>query len=67
MAASNKNDITANRISVGTENGRLQCAEAVPYCEDLPECIGILPELIDGAVAQGAASKVKISIFLDEA
>lgn len=43
---------------------RASAHEAVPYGDDLPECLNILPELIDGAIAQGNASCVTIHIDL---
>jgi len=43
---------------------RASAHEAVPYTNDFPECFLVLPELIDGAIAQGNASKVTIHIDL---
>jgi len=40
--------------------------EAVPYTEDFPECLHVLPELIDGAIGQGKATCVIINITLEE-
>ena len=45
---------------------RASAHEAVQYSEDLPECFLVLPEPIDGALAQGAATKITISINLGE-
>jgi 5-methylcytosine-specific restriction endonuclease McrA len=45
---------------------RASSHEAVQYSEDLPECFLVLPEPIDGAVAQGCATKITISINLGE-
>jgi len=38
---------------------------SVPYTEDFPECLLVLPELIDGGVAQGHASKIRIRMSLN--
>jgi hypothetical protein len=43
---------------------RASAHEAVPYDEDLPECLIILPELIDGAIAQGNAKSIVVYIEL---
>ncbi len=43
---------------------RASAHEAVPYSEDLPECFLVLPEPIDGAVAQGGATQITITINL---
>ena len=40
--------------------------EAVPYTEDFPECLLVLPELTDGAIGQGKATRVIIHITLEE-
>jgi hypothetical protein len=45
---------------------RASAHEAVPYTEDFPECLLVLPELVDGAVAQGAATQITIRIELAE-
>jgi hypothetical protein len=45
---------------------RASAHEAVPYTQDFPECFLVLPELIDGAIAQGNASKINIEIELNE-
>jgi hypothetical protein len=45
---------------------RASAHEAVQYSEDLPECFLVLPEPIDGALAQGGATKLTISINLGE-
>jgi hypothetical protein len=45
---------------------RSSAYEAVPYTKDYPECFLVLPELLDGAVAQGNATKVTIEIELHE-
>jgi len=45
---------------------RASAHEAVPYTEDLPECFLVLPELIDGSIAQGNASKVTIDIQIKD-
>ena len=46
---------------------RASAHEAVPYTNDYPECFLVLPELIDGAIGQGCASKILIEIkFIDE-
>ena len=45
---------------------RASAHEAVPYTNDYPECFLVLPELIDGAIAQGNATKVTISIELQD-
>jgi len=43
---------------------RASAHEAVQYSEDLPECFLVLPEPIDGALAQGGATKISIVIDL---
>lgn len=45
---------------------RASAHEAVPYTDDFPECFLVLPELIDGAIAQGEATIVKIIINLNK-
>ena len=45
---------------------RASAHEAVPYTEDLAECFLVLPELIDGSIAQGNASKVTIDIQIKD-
>lgn len=45
---------------------RASAHEAVPYTEDLPECLSVFPELLDGAIGQGKAPQVTISIELNE-
>ena len=41
---------------------RASAHEAVKYVEDFPECFLVLPELIDGAIGQGSATKIIIEI-----
>ena len=43
---------------------RASAHEAVKYVEDFPECFLVLPELVDGAIAQGASTQIKIQINL---
>ena len=46
---------------------RASAHEAVPYTDDFPECFLVLPELIDGAIGQGSATKIIIEIkFIDD-
>ncbi len=46
---------------------RASAHEAVPYTNDFPECFLVLPELIDGAIGQGSATKIIIEIkFIDD-
>ena len=45
---------------------RSSANEAVPYSEDIPECLSVFPELIDGATGQGNATKVNITIVLND-
>jgi hypothetical protein len=45
---------------------RASAFEAVKYSDDFPECFLVLPELIDGAIAQGLSTKIIISIELKE-
>jgi hypothetical protein len=50
-----------------TAQWRASAHEAVPYTEDFPEALLVLPELIDGAIGQGSASKITIEIkFIDD-
>ena len=44
---------------------RASAYEAVPYTEDYCEALLTLPEILDGAVGQGGASRIEISITLD--
>ena len=44
---------------------RASAHEAVPYSNDFPECFLVLPELIDGAIGQGKATKIIIQIKLN--
>ena len=44
---------------------RASAYEKVPYTDDYPEALLILPEILDGAVGQGRATCIKISIALD--
>jgi hypothetical protein len=45
---------------------RASAHEQVAYSNDFPECFLVLPELIDGAVAQGGATVIQIEIQLSE-
>jgi len=45
---------------------RSSACEAVPYTEDFPQCLHVLPELIDGAIGQGNATQVIITLILHE-
>ena len=45
---------------------RASAHEAVPYTEDYPECLHVLPEWIDGSIAQGRASCVTISVLFQD-
>jgi hypothetical protein len=45
---------------------RSSAYEAVPYMDDFPECLLTLPELIDGAIAQGGATKIIVRIDLNK-
>jgi hypothetical protein len=56
----------SNRIDEWSSLWRSSAYEAVPYTDDFPECLLTLPELIDGAVAQGAATQVKIRVELNK-
>lgn len=42
---------------------RASAQEAVPYTEDFPEALLVLPELLDGAIGQGNAKQVTISLI----
>jgi len=44
---------------------RSSAFEAVPYTDDFPEALMVLPELIDGSIGQGQASKIYIEITLN--
>jgi 5-methylcytosine-specific restriction endonuclease McrA len=44
---------------------RASAHEAVPYTNDYPECFLVLPELLDGAIGQGCATKVTVEIKLN--
>jgi len=56
----------ALRIDDWNSLWRASAYEAVPYTEDFPECLLVLPELTDGAVAQGAATQINIRFDLNE-
>ena len=43
---------------------RASAHEAVPYTDDMPECLSVLPELFDGAIGQGKATQVITCIEL---
>ena len=45
---------------------RASAHEAVPYTNDYPECFLVLPELLDGAIGQGSATKVIIEVKLNK-
>lgn len=45
---------------------RASAHEAVPYTQDYPECLLVLPELLDGSIAQGNASRVNIRIDFND-
>ena len=45
---------------------RASAFEEVPYKNDYPECLLVLPELIDGAIGQGRASKIHINIQIKD-
>ncbi len=45
---------------------RASAHEAVPYSNDFPECLLVLPELIDGAIGQGKATRIIIEIKLND-
>ena len=44
---------------------RSSAFEAVPYTDDFPEALMVLPELIDGSIGQGQASKIYIQMNLN--
>jgi len=44
---------------------RSSAFEAVPYTDDFPEALLVLPELVDGSIGQGQASKIAIQIALN--
>ena len=44
---------------------RSSAFEAVPYTDDFPEALLVLPELIDGSIGQGQASKIYLQITLN--
>ena len=44
---------------------RASAYEAVPYTQDFPEALLILPEIIDGAIGQGKATVIEICIELE--
>ena len=56
-------------ISMTTEEyhalWRSSAHEAVPYTDDFPEALLVLPELCDGSIGQGNASRITIQISLD--
>lgn len=57
----------AQSIKEFSEQRRASAHEAVPYTDDSPECFLVLPELIDGAIGQGSATKINIEIkFIDD-
>jgi len=43
---------------------RASAFEAVPYTDDFPEALLVLPELYDGAIDQGKATLVETIIYL---
>jgi hypothetical protein len=43
---------------------RSSAFEAVPYTDDFPEALLVLPELIDGSIGQGQASKINLEVTL---
>lgn len=45
---------------------RASGSEATKYSDDFPECFLVLPELIDGSIAQGFSTKITISIELNK-
>ena len=45
---------------------RSSAHEAVPYTDDFPAALLVLPELIDGAIGQGNATKVNITLNLNK-
>ena len=44
---------------------RSSAYDAVPYTDDFPEAVLVLPELTDGAIGQGNATRVEIRVALD--
>ncbi len=57
----------AQKIDDYEAQWRASAHEAVPYTNDFPECFLVLPELIDGAIGQGSATKIIIEIkFIDD-
>jgi hypothetical protein len=46
---------------------RSSAFEAVPYIDDFPEALLVLPELIDGSIGQGQASRIILQIILNGA
>ena len=54
----------SNSIDDFDAQWRASAHEAVPYTSDFPESFLVLPELIDGAIGQGNATKVTIEIKL---
>jgi 5-methylcytosine-specific restriction endonuclease McrA len=56
----------ASAIEEFNAQWRASAHEAVPYTNDFPECFLVLPELLDGAIGQGSATKVIIEIKLNE-
>lgn len=43
---------------------RASAHESVPYTDYLPECLLVLPELVDGSLAQGKAKRIAISFYI---
>ena len=46
---------------------RSSAFEAVPYTDDFPEALLVLPELFDGSIGQGEATKITVSIQMNDA
>ncbi len=46
---------------------RSSAFEAVPYTDDFPEALLVLPELFDGSIGQGEANKITVSIQMNDA
>ncbi len=44
---------------------RSSAYDAVPYTGDFPEAVLVLPELTDGSIGQGNATRVEIRVALD--
>lgn len=44
---------------------RSSAFEAVPYTDDFPEAVLVLPELIDGSIGQGQATKIILQLTLN--